>query len=226
MDFCSKKPTSGSHFVNVLRPNKPKGSVVPKVDVRVAPSEGAATRPKGSVALGAQPKNKPQQTQLGPKRRLAPLTWEPCFAAVARHTIVAPIGVATSAAQNRLHYPGHDQCRPGSSKLLLRGGFTAHSVPHQLHSPRHGCPRTELQWLNSAGRSAHGRQRRFLRPLASSPSNESPVTTIRPPTKPDPPVVSIASSPTKRKHFPLAFSAAREKKAGKVHKKTKATKTQ
>ena len=34
------------------------------------------------------------------------------------------------------------------------------SVPHQLHSPRHGCPRTKLQWRNSA-LSDHGRQLRL-----------------------------------------------------------------
>ena len=59
---------------------KPKGSV-PKVGVGVAPCEGTAAKPKGSVALAAQPPNcqtnrtpkkTPKHNQLAFRRRLTP----------------------------------------------------------------------------------------------------------------------------------------------------------
>ena len=82
------------------------------------------------------------------------------LAAVARQTIVAPIGIATSPAQNRLH---NDQFRLGSKRLLPRGGPTIVQEQHWAVGPR----------TTSAGR---------LRPFLG---REPPAVTIRPPARPD-----------------------------------------
>ena len=75
------------------------------------------------------------------KRGRGKNSWIPYMSltTVERHTIVAPIGTATSAAQNQ--DTTSVQCPLGSSRLLFaRVTFSAPSVPHQLHYPRHGRP--------------------------------------------------------------------------------------
>ena len=181
-------------------------SFIPKVNVGVAPYEGAATTErKGSVvpkvAVGVaqrggrhrprpgdlSPSPLTRQTRRTPKSKLSRRQWAP------RHQLLPPIpGACNSGAPYIRHIDW--SCNGSSTESATS------SVPHRLDNPGYGRRQPKLQQRSSSGlpvnRPAAGRSLLDIAHAEIKPEPAAPVS-----------VTESSQGRGKHKDSPLAFSA-------------------